>query len=233
MNKAKESIVALFGVAAISSPASGATVIPATVYSLGAYADNGTNSSIGTTAGVRRYGEGLRQNDVESTINDPFAYDPLNPTTVSPATGFSDNPEANSFHGGGFGSRAGIVDLHYNVPHTITGNAAESVFVIDLWGRSGNAGSEGRDDNFAIQILDASGASLASLSGVSIPNSPETQFLRASVTLPVGTAIDRVLIESPVSNFTLAEVRFAAVPEPSQTLLIGLAGLGFMSRRRR
>ena len=172
---------------------------------------------------------------IVGTTTDTFAYDPLNPDSADPDLEFDGTT---AFHGNE--AMSGDVTLSYNLTHTVS--ATETTIVFDIWGRTNGVGAfDDRDDNFNVEIFNET-ISLGSLTGLGISASSATpnNFARASFAVSAGTDITRVVVTGidsstggPTNNFTVQEVRFAAIPEPSVALLGGLALLGFIGRRRK
>lgn len=213
----KSLIFSLGALLAVTSAAQSATIITMTGDAAASSAPGFSTNIIGTT-------------------NDGFAYDPLNPTSVNPALAFNNSLPA-TYHGAE--PAGGTITMAYTLNHVVT--AGEPVIVFDIWGRAGNTAWEDRDDDFDVEIFDAGGASLGSVAGLAIADSPAVQYARASFgALAAGTTIADLVITardsepaSGINNFTVQEVRLAAIPEPSSGLLAGLAGLGLILRRRR
>ena len=170
------------------------------------------------------------------TLTDGFLYDPLSPTSPSPNTNLGNNANRRGFHG--LEPASADVTLNYTLNHTVT--ALEPVIVLDFWGRNAN---QARDDDFDIELLDSSGGSLGLVTGLAAPDVP-TAYVRGTFpSLAAGTQIAGLRIVGHDSenagaanddnNFTVLEVRLAAIPEPSTGLLCGLAGLALIMRRRK
>lgn len=223
----KNRILSLAGMIGMCATAHAATIITATVTTASPFDDNGTNSSVGTSTAVRNYGN-ANSNDPIHLLEDTFIYNPSDPLSASPATGFSD---ATHYHA----LDATNSVLSFDVPFTMpAADPTQTIFVVDIWPRTGGGGWTSRDDSFTIEVLDSSGGSLATLaSGIADNSSVANGFSRNEFSLPVGTAIDSVTITTPAGNVAYSEVRFAAIPEPSHVLLIAMAACGHLLRRRR
>lgn len=147
-----------------------------------------------------------------------------------------------------------------NINHTLsfttdggayTTSASDPTIVVDLWGRmDGNsatwttdsAGVLLRDDNITVSLYNGdylAGSTVGSAASFGIVNPPftldgtENLYARASIDVGAGIVFDRVQITSTDSYFTLAEARFAAIPEPSSIALLVSALAFTMGVRRR
>ncbi|MBN1855010.1 MAG: discoidin domain-containing protein [Pirellulales bacterium] len=142
------------------------------------------------------------------TLNDPFLYDPLSPTSPLPA-----QTHPNGFHGNG--GEGEDVYLSYNMIYPVELDTGEELF-IDVWGRSDCCWD--RDDNFDIEFYNGGvlGTFIDSLIGMAIPN-PVPQHYRASYIGTGTVVIDSFRIVAHDSNpsganyFTLMETRAATV----------------------
>ena len=185
-------------------------------------------TNISLTADVANSsGSGFGGN-MANTTSDPFAYDPDNPTAALPSTDW--NP-ATHFHGNG-----GNPTLYWSVDLVTWGAGSDLQF--DFYGRTNCCPD--RDNNYDIALL-SGGAAGTVISEVLGNNAPDAgspaNYLRTDLGagLSPGQSFDTVRITGNNGNFTVAEVRLAGsiVPEPSVSVLFGLAGLGLFLRRRR
>ena len=139
------------------------------------------------------------------------------------------NGTADGFHANNTVNPAVIV---YDLGITVQ---AGDTFFFDAWGRTGgNAGRQSRDDNYNINFF-SGGVEVFNVDGEGIAN-PNNVVNRTVITgLAAGTVIDQIQVEGINTQFTIQEVRFAVepIPEPSSALLLGLAGAGFLVRRRK
>lgn len=161
---------------------------------------------------------------------DTFAFDPFNPTAALPVLAFGGT---NTFHGAE--PNAGDVILALDAGGFVVG--AQNNIVFDLYGRDV---LQARDDNFSVELFDTAGSSLGLVTGNGIADGLVPHARVDFGDIAVGTEIGSVIVtgfdsepSSDVNNFTVQEVRLSAIPEPSSTLLMGLASLGFLVRRRR
>ena len=168
---------------------------------------------------------------VNAVLSDGFAYDIENPTLTTPALGYSEDGTAmtaNGWHAlnGGITSPSFFLDLAED--YTI---GSGDVLVLDAWGRNRRQ-NVARDDDYTVTLFDPTGAIIVAAAGEGIF---ETFYNRTEFSgLADGTVVDRIQVQGMVDgSFTIQEVRFGVVPEPSSILLTGLAALGFIGRRRR
>ena len=161
---------------------------------------------------------------------DTFAFDPFNPTAALPVLAFGGT---NTFHGAE--PNAGDVILALDAGGFVVG--AQNNIVFDLYGRDV---LQARDDNFSVELFDTAGSSLGLVTGNGIADGLVPHARVDFGDIAVGTEIGSVIVtgfdsepSSDINNFTVQEVRLSAIPEPSSTLLMGLASLGFLVRRRR
>jgi len=161
----------------------------------------------------------LGSSSVVNTLNDTFAYDPLDPTSATPNLIFSNGV---AFHAAG-----APVTVAYDLNHTIV--AGEINFVFDVWGRDGVTNAFSRDDAFTVSIFD--GTTLLDTQNGSIGNVTFHDRIDFGNLAP-GTVIDGIEINSTVGNVAFQEVRAAVIPEPSAALLGCLGLLGLLRRRR-
>ena len=161
---------------------------------------------------------------------DTFAFDPFNPTAALPVLAFGGT---NTFHGAE--PNAGDVILALDAGGFVVG--AQNNIVFDLYGRDV---LQARDDNFSVELFDTAGSSLGLIENNAIADGAVPHARVDFGDIAVGTEIGSVIVtgfdsepSSDVNNFTVQEVRLSAIPEPSSTLLMGLASLGFLVRRRR
>jgi len=177
-----------------------------------------------------------------ATLNDGFAYDPMNPTGVLPDQIYDQIYNANGFHANA--QNATSVNLSYtltNGPLTLTGNLN-----VDFYGRSDFSFHYDRDNDIDIQLFNGDYATpVATLTGGAIPDAPPLHF-RATVPL-VSTTFDRLRVignDSADSRnyFTLMEIRAntqstatGVIPEPTSMAIfaVGAGALGFGRRRSR
>lgn len=176
---------------------------------------------------------------VEKTRNDPFAYDPLSPTSPLP------NQVYNTGSGGYHANLAeGAQALVSYTTGSITTGAAEPVIIVDLYGRIDLACCNDRDDNIDVMLFNGDYSTMvASVTGLSIDNAADGWARASFDSLPVGTTFDRIRVVGndsgggPSNNyFTLLETRaasIAAVPEPTSAGLLALGVCAFLIRRRK
>jgi hypothetical protein len=141
---------------------------------------------------------------VDVTLNDPFAYDPLSPTSPLP-----NQAHPNGFHG----TEAEGVDviLSYDMITPVILDAGEEMYV-DVWGR--NECCFDRDDNFDIEFYNGGvlGTLIGSVTGQAIPDDVP-QYHRVSYFSTGTVTIDSFRIvghDSAVADqnlFTLMETR--------------------------
>ena len=141
----------------------------------------------------------------------------------------------NTFHG--LEPNAGDVTLALDVTAGAFAVGAQTTIVFDIYGRNV---LQTRDDNFDVELFDTAGNSLGLVTGNGIPDGLVPHARVDFGNIAVGTAIGSVIVTgidsepgSAANNFTVQEVRLSAIPEPSSTLLMGLASFGFLLRRRR
>lgn len=146
--------------------------------------------------------------DIANLVNDPFAYDPANPTSATPAGIHTDG-----FHGDEpAGQDVTLIFDFTNGPITL---AAGESFNVDLWGR--NNCCYDRDDDYDIELYN-SGSLVASITGQGIPNSAP-YYNRSALGSP-GDTFDSLHLIAHDSNgvgdnnfFTPVEIRaFASLP---------------------
>ena len=188
--------------------------------------DLDASTVLNTATGASAHGSNLL-----NATNDPFAYDPDNPTAVRPSTNW--NPGTH-YHGPG----AGNPTLYWTFDEIIWGDGSDLQF--DFYGRTGCCAE--RDDNYDIALLagGAAGTVVHEVFGNNAPGAasdPLGNYLRTDMGagLAAGQSFDTIRIEGNNGNFTIAEVRLAGsiVPEPSASALFGLAAIGLFLRRRR
>lgn len=218
MKTSKIAYVALAALLAAAADLNAATVIALT-------ADTG-NSTAGAFGGL-----------VTGTVNQTtFAYDPLTLGTPLPDQVFDGNNDG--YHGN---LTTGTHTLSYTLtdgPYTIT--IENPVIVFDFFGRRGEAGAVGRDDNYTVTLYNGDYSTMISqIAGQGVSGSTnDPNYNRTSFNLPEGVTFDRVQITTPAGTsdsqryFTVMEVRLAAIPEPSAALLGGLGLLALLRRRR-
>lgn len=157
------------------------------------------------------------------TLDDPFAYDPLSPTSPLPDMAFN-NAGSDGYHA----NNGTAVTLAYTF-----GDAFRSLF-FDLYGRNVaemGPGGQLRDNNLTLELYHGGWAA-----GDLVHTSPSFDISDvapefARYTAPASIVADRVKINGPDPNFTLMEIRANGIPEPSVALL-AVAG-GLLLRRRR
>ena len=172
-----------------------------------------------------------------AVTTDPFAFDPFNPTAALPALVFG---PTNTFHG--LEPMAGDVTLALDVTAGAFVVGAQTTIVFDIYGRNV---LQARDDNFNVELFDTAGISLGLVTNNAIADGPVPHARVDFGNIAVGTAIGSVIVTGfdtddtltpageNLNDFTVQEVRLSAIPEPSSTLLMGLASFGFLVRRRR
>jgi len=178
--------------------------------------------------------------DIDLIVNDPFSYDPLDPTSALPEQGFTGLVgTSNGYHASIRGDAVLTVDFIGGAPTLGQGD----VIAFDLYGRVGCCFD--RDDNLDIELYYAEGASslgslVTTLSTLSISDDEPVWVRAYYAPAPGDSPIDRIRIVAHDSNgrndnnfFTLLEIRAAVVPEPS-TGLLALAGIiGIAMQRTR
>ncbi|MDF7823574.1 PKD domain-containing protein [Pontiellaceae bacterium B12227] len=139
---------------------------------------------------------------VEKLLTDTFEYDPMDPTATLPSLVFSDG-----FHGN---DASGTNILSFTLSNAYTTVSAYPVIGVDLWGRNSNFD---RDDNFDVILYNGDYfTEVGRVEGIAIPDSAVEPYTRALIdTLAVGTTFDRMQIIGHHAQFTLTEVRLAAV----------------------
>ena len=163
--------------------------------------------------------------NIANLVNDPFTYDPANPTSDTPAGAHSDG-----FHGNEPAGQDVILIFDFT-DGAITLGAGES-FTVDLWGRSNCC--QDRDDDYDIELYSGgvSGTLVASITGQAIPD-PAPQHNRSILGSP-GDTFDSLRIVARDSNglgdgnfFTPVEIRaFASLPlNPVLTIDRGTGGV--------
>jgi hypothetical protein len=191
------SVAALLGVSATSDAAP-------LILTLSGDVDNSSAVNSGTIA-----------DNLAATLNDPFAYDPLNPTSPLPVQTFSSSP-LNGFEAGNHEGR---------VAYTLGGTYSGISF--DLYGRA-LAATAARDNGLVLRLYDGDWITPVFTSAPF--DIPDAAPWYTRYTTPDGTNADRVTITQPnVGFFNLMEIR-AFVPEPSAAALLALGGL--LLRRR-
>lgn len=164
---------------------------------------------------------------VPAVLNDPFAYDVDNPTSVLPDQVYLNAAPGNAFHG---------ISANPNIVLDLTGGTltlgAGQSFFIDFYGRADCCLD--RDDTFSVQFLSGGsgdgilGSVVTTLStGISANAAPHHVRLTYS-----GAPFDSINVIGTSNNFTMMEVRAGLVPEPSTGLLALLGLSGFIRRRR-
>ncbi len=133
---------------------------------------------------------------IERTLNDPFAYDPLSPTSPLPYLIY-DNDDVKGFHGD---EASGVVTLSYDPADGLLSLAPSQTFVVDLYGRDD---FQDRDDNFDIELYDGQ-VLVTSLIGNMIDGDSHGRVV-ISPTAP----FDRIVIVGYHQYFTLMEIRAA------------------------
>ena len=170
---------------------------------------------------------------------DTFAYNPYDATASIPDLVYDSGGGNNAYHASG----NGVATLVYDLSYTTT--IRDDVLVVDLWGRDS---FQNRDDDFDVTLYTGTtaataaggGTSLGSVTNLAIPDVTNA-YVRANFFLGTGVNVTRIEITARDSDtmpatsndFVLQELRFAAIPEPSSALLVSVAGLGLMLRRRR
>ena len=171
-----------------------------------------------------------------NVLTDGFAYDPLDPTSASPTTAWSPTTHYHANQPPVAPATTFTVVGNFTMNHTIT--TTDPIVVFDIWGRTGSNGSYDRDDSYQVELFDNLGNSL----GIQSSGIDNTSYDRVTFTgITAGTIITDMVFRGFDSegtppgnnNFTIAELRLAAVPEPSSTLMLGLSGLALLARRRR
>ncbi len=190
--------------------------------------------SVPLTADVANSSGSAHGGNLANTVSDPFAYNPANPTSPTPSTGYSGSTH---FHGAG-----GNPTVHWTLdPITFT---AGSTLDFDFYGRTGCCPD--RDNNYDIALLSGgfAGSVVGEINGNNAPDGGNN-YLRTDLTsvLSDGDTFDTIRIEGNNRDFTIAEVRLAAdiaeaapVPEPASIAIWSLLGLclaGYGYRRRR
>ncbi len=156
---------------------------------------------------------------VGSTLNDPFDYDPTNPTATSPDQAFDASGQTNG-HAASSASGDDLVILYDVSPVAVT---ATNEFVVDLWGRDDVRLNE--DNDIDIQFLDGDGNVLGQVVGAAIPDS--SQYLRVSSNgvVPVGSVIEGLRFIGHETggrannDMTLIEIRAAVINGPAAIAL--------------
>ncbi|MDB4265415.1 right-handed parallel beta-helix repeat-containing protein, partial [bacterium] len=156
-----------------------------------------------------------RFGSLEATVNDPFLYDPTNPTSPLPELSFSTS------NGSGFHAQelnGGDVTLIYTLDYTASGGLLRDRFVVDLWGRQETNGIIlSRDDDFDVEIFSGED-SLGKFTNLGIDSS--TFHTRVDFgLLPAGITLTEIVITARKSpgedenNFTLQEIRAVVFTE--------------------
>lgn len=167
---------------------------------------------------------------VEFTLEDPFAYDPNDPTSASPVQDFM---VENNYHASGAPS-GNVANLFYDFSLLAGGET----FVVDLWGRLDDPNSQFRDDDFDVFLRSGGfdGDIVEEQYRLGIPDGAEA-YLRVTFDQIAGE-FDTLEIAGYDVFFTLMEVRAAAtnarIPEPSAMALVAaIACFGFVPPVRR
>lgn len=171
---------------------------------------------------------------LEGVINDPFAYNPQNPTAPAPHQAFAGGDLSVGYHGDATTS--------HTLSYTTTGGAfttsgSESSIVVDLWGRSETDGvtdsAQYRDDHITVTLYNGDYSTVVGAAvSLGIPDTVEA-YARATFDVGAGVTFDRMQITSTDSYFTLLETRVAAIPEPATMgLLASMSGAILFIRRR-
>ncbi|BDS06976.1 hypothetical protein NT6N_20160 [Oceaniferula spumae] len=197
----------------------------ATIIAVSATSSNDANNGTSFGAG-----------GITALTNDPFAYNPLDPTSTSPDRATPTGGIATVFHGNHTNGQD--ITIEFTLASTYSVTALEPTIVVDLWGRNHSASDLDRDNDITVELFNGL-TSLGIFPSFALP-SAAPQYGRATFNLAPGTEITRFVItggdtdgQGAGNYFTLAEVEMAAVPEPSSTALLGLGGLALILRRRK
>ena len=150
---------------------------------------------------------------LEATLSDAFNYQALNPASPAPNQTYSSNA---GFHGD---ELDGVdVVLNYDLNTQYTQSANNNALVIDIYGRDTNLT---RDNDFDIQVFDASDTLLGTIEHLAIPDNVQAH-LRVNITQALSAEINdsdtiakfRIIGHDSILNglgngFTILEVRAA------------------------
>jgi len=161
-------------------------------------------------------------------LNDPFAYDPNDPTAALPVSSYPGNA-AQLWH-----STDGDLTTQYAV---LFDQVYSDIFV-DFYARTDDPGAYNRDDNLQFRFYNggwAIGNLIYTETPVTIDNSG-TGHNR--ITILNSVEVDRLAIYNDSStNWSIAELRgngipINGIPEPASAVLVAAGGLVLLSRRR-